>query len=150
MNSLGSYYANQYVGSVLIAPDLKTMFVGIYKQGRKFRFQLVDISHMGGTVPTTAAFSPSNNPFEAPNTSSFNNSGTGTSSSGNTGHMVEEKCTYCNGTGVDPVPHSIAAYGDTSQHYCEYCHMTVSASHGVHLACKLCNGKGNVQRFRAY
>lgn len=77
-----------------------------------------------GTTSSTGGYSGTNN--NAQNSSS--------SQSG--------KCGFCNGTGVNPTATSVPAYGSTSQHWCEVCKTNVSASHGAHLSCPSCGGKG--------
>lgn len=56
--------------------------------------------------------------------------------------IEQEKCSYCNGTGISPVANSVPAYGSTAQHWCDVCQKKVSASHGSHPKCPSCNGKG--------
>ena len=52
------------------------------------------------------------------------------------------KCSCCRGTGINPIASTVAAFGSTEEHWCSTCQMWVPATHGVHLPCKCCNGKG--------
>lgn len=58
--------------------------------------------------------------------------------------MEKSNCSYCNGTGINPVAKSVASFGSLSQHWCDYCKKEVSDSHGYHDQCPKCNGKGFV------
>lgn len=61
--------------------------------------------------------------------------------------LYKRKCTHCNGTGVSPTTKSVATYGNTDQHWCDVCHSMVSASHGYHPKCPVCNGRGYVESY---
>lgn len=54
----------------------------------------------------------------------------------------QEKCSYCNGTGISPSANSVPGYGSSAEHWCDVCQKMVSASHGSHPRCPACNGKG--------
>jgi len=149
-NGMGPYgyqYVNNYVGSVVISPDLKTMLV--YTRNYKYRFHLLNISAPSGGAPG-GNFSTSGNPFQAPDTSSFGNVGTTSAPSGSVGHMVRETCSFCHGTKISPIATSVAAFGNIDEHWCPVCQKMVSASHGAHLSCPSCQGKGYIEKFRAY
>jgi hypothetical protein len=51
-------------------------------------------------------------------------------------------CSFCNGTGISPIPGTGTCFGIESEHYCEICHKMVPCSHGAHGRCPSCNGKG--------
>src|SRR5574344_1433025 len=59
-----------------------------------------------------------------------------------TSQPQKKTCTFCNGTGVSPIATSVASYGSTATHWCDVCKKEVSASHGTHLKCPSCGGKG--------
>lgn len=82
-----------------------------------------------------------NIPISSPLPISPNNNG------GSEMKLVTVKCPLCNGTGYRSTPESVPSYGNTDQHWCSYCNMMVSASHGGHSVCVMCNGKGTVQHY---
>lgn len=73
----------------------------------------------------------------------YNNS----NSTNGTLQLKRTTCTHCNGTGIDPIPRSVAAYGSTEHHWCDVCKTNVSASHGYHPTCPKCNGKKYTENY---
>ncbi|MDD2962179.1 MAG: hypothetical protein PHR45_08910 [Muribaculaceae bacterium] len=66
----------------------------------------------------------------------------------NNSRLHRERCSFCNGTGVSPIANDVVAYGSTSRHWCDDCHKMVSATHGAHLRCPSCQGKGYNEHYR--
>lgn len=58
------------------------------------------------------------------------------------GHIQKVTCSYCKGTGISSGWSTVAAYGSTQEKWCPNCNKWVSASHGPHLNCIPCQGKG--------
>ncbi len=63
-----------------------------------------------------------------------------------TGHMTKVACSFCKGTGKDPIPTSVAnfGHGDASNRACPVCG---KFENHYHKACPSCNGKGTVDKF---
>ena len=76
------------------------------------------------------------------------NSNTNNNSNSNIMKLVSEKCSFCKGTGISPVPTAVPSYGITDLYYCEYCKQNVTASHGAHLSCPRCNGIGVIKKYK--
>ncbi|MEI6143375.1 MAG: tetratricopeptide repeat protein, partial [Mariniphaga sp.] len=60
----------------------------------------------------------------------------------NFSNSTKRKCVRCGGTGINPYAESVATFGNTDEHWCDYCKKSVSASHGAHLRCPICKGTG--------
>lgn len=75
--------------------------------------------------------------------SNLNNTNNNTSS----GHMEFVTCTYCKGTGNNPSPSQGTCFGQEHYHWCDVCKKEVPCSHGAHLKCPSCNGKGQIKKW---
>ena len=64
-------------------------------------------------------------------------------------NMILKKisCSYCLGTGINPIASSVPAYGNTGEKWCEVCNKYVTYSHGGHTKCPSCNGKGYIEKY---
>ena len=61
--------------------------------------------------------------------------------------LKQVPCTSCGGTGISRTATSVPGFGSTELHWCDVCKREVSASHGAHLQCPICSGKGYVERY---
>lgn len=65
----------------------------------------------------------------------------------NTPKLKRKTCSFCNGSRVSPIATSVAAFGNTDEHFCSDCGKMVSATHGAHLRCTSCGGKGYTEGY---
>jgi len=80
------------------------------------------------------------------NSNSYSNPNN-TNSNRSTGHMEYVTCTYCKGTKSNPSPTQGTCFGQDHSHWCDVCQKQVPCSHGAHLRCPSCNGKGQIQKW---
>jgi hypothetical protein len=62
--------------------------------------------------------------------------------------LVRVTCPSCNGTGISSGWSTVAAYGSTQEKWCPNCNKWVSATHGPHLQCIPCQGKGYTESYK--
>jgi len=70
-----------------------------------------------------------------------------TPSNKSNGHLERVTCTYCKGIKVSSYPSQGTCFGIESYHLCETCNKTVPCSHGPHLSCIPCQGKGYTEKY---
>jgi hypothetical protein len=61
--------------------------------------------------------------------------------------LIRVTCSSCNGTGISSGWSTVAAYGSTQEKWCPNCNKWVSATHGPHLNCIPCQGKGYTETY---
>ena len=66
----------------------------------------------------------------------------------NSSRVAQETCSYCQGTGINPVATSAPSFSGSGEKYCDHCKAVVSSSHGYHGTCPSCRGKGYVMRVK--
>ncbi len=88
-----------------------------------------------------------NNTTKTTSVTNTSTSNTSTQNSGTNAHLQKVTCTYCKGTGVSSYPSQGTCFGIESYHFCDYCKKTVPCSHGPHLNCIPCQGKGYTEKY---
>jgi hypothetical protein len=61
--------------------------------------------------------------------------------------LVKVTCPSCRGTGISNGWSTVAAYGSSQEKWCPNCNKWVSATHGPHLQCIPCQGKGYTESY---
>jgi len=118
-----------------------------YKQMQNAAKWIAISSALNSAATTYAAIQATSASSNTSSTSSSPAYNSASSSSQNTGQkatMREEKCSFCQGTGISPINKSIAGYGSFEKHWCDVCKDWVTASHGYHPSCPNCRGKGYI------